>query len=147
MAKKVYLISDGYYRDEYPMHTNLDVEKFYSVQSLEQRTTLLDLLGDNLYTALFDYAENELDDKGCNDLSLLLSNVQALLVFYVAKGLEEFNAEANDLRVNAINHKIAFLERIVKDVVENSECLTLLKSDDTQTDRMDYNANPTYFWK
>lgn len=48
MAKKYYTISDGYYREEYPMDVNLNVEKFYSVQRLEQKTTLVDILGDNV---------------------------------------------------------------------------------------------------
>ncbi len=35
-------------------HTNLDVEKFYSVQRIEQNTTFYDFLGDNLADYLLD---------------------------------------------------------------------------------------------
>jgi hypothetical protein len=146
MSNKVYLISDGYYKGEYPMHTNLNVEKFYAVLSLEQRTSLVDLIGDNLLGYLYEYAADNYHDQGCNDMSALLTAVQQVLVFYVARGLEEYNTTANDTRIGAINNKVSFMEKRVKDVISSSQCLTTLKGDDIEPDRESYNGSPTVFW-
>ena len=146
MAGKYYVISDGYYREEYPMSTNLDVEKFYSCQRIEQNTTLYDLLGDNIA----DYLLETILPKESPDAweSEFLEKVQMLMVFYVAKSLESFNGDrSNDNKVSSINSKIEFYKRRLRTYIEDSAELQVIKDDDTEPDRESYQGFPTYFYR
>lgn len=148
MAKKYYTISDGYYREEYPMHTNLDVEKFYSVQRIEQNTTFYDFLGDNLA----DYLLDTILPKAVIDRTTwetdFLEHMQMLTVFYVAKALEDFNTDTpNDKRVNAIRQKVQFYKKKVKDFIADTDELVAIQDTDTEPNREDYQSFPTHFYR
>jgi hypothetical protein len=145
---KVYLISDGYFRDEYPMKTNLDIEKFYGVQAMYIKVQLKDLLGANIHSAIMELAGGA-TPSACEDkLNQLLSDLQYLMVFYIAKGLEDFNKEeGSDNKVQSIKSNIAYLEKDIRAYILANECLVAIQDSDTEPNRQDYNSLPTYFYK
>ena len=148
MAKKYYTITDGYFREEYPMNTNLDVEKFYSVQRIEQNTTFYDFLGDNLA----DYLLETILPKAVIDMAVwetsFLEKMQILTVFYVAKALEDFNSNIpDDKKVGSLGSKIEFYKKKVKTLIADTPELVAIQSTDTELARDDYQAFPTYFYR
>ncbi len=148
MAKKYYTISDGYYREEYPMHTNLDVEKFYATQRIEQNTTFYDLLGDNLADYLLETILPK--DDGTRETWEVdfLEKMQILTVFYVAASLEDFNSDSpNDRKVSALRQKIQFYKKKVKDFIADTSELVVIQGTDTEPVREDYQGFPTHFYR
>ncbi len=148
MAKKYYTISDGYYREEYPMDVNLNVEKFYSVQRLEQKTTLVDVLGDNVSEYFMEtILPTAVGDRESWQTEFL-EEVQDLMVFLVAKGLEDFNSgDANDKLVSGLNSKIEFYKKRVREYITESTELTTIQGDDDAPDREAYQGFPTHFYR
>ena len=147
---KVYLISDGYFRDEYPMKTNLDIEKFYSVQAMYTTIQLRDLLGENIYDKVISYATGALDSGSMcyAEIAKVFEKARYLMVYYVAKGLEDFNKnDINDNRVQSLMSNIAFLEKRMRAYLTETDCLVTIQDTDTEPDRKDYNSLPTYFYK
>ena len=148
MAKKHYTITDGYYREEYPMHTNLDVEKFYAVQRIEQNTTFYDLLGDNIADYLLETILPKTPAAMTAWETSFLEKMQILTVFYVAKALEDFNTDnVNESRVGSIRSKIQFYKKKVKDFIADTAELVVIQSTDTEPTREDYQSQPTYFYR
>lgn len=148
MAKKYYTITDGYYREEYPMHTNLDVEKFYAVQRIEQNTTFYDLLGDNIADYLLETILPKTPAAMTAWETSFLEKMQILTVFYVAKALEDFNTDnVNESRVGSIRSKIQFYKKKVKDFIADTAELVVIQSTDTEPTREDYQSQPTYFYR
>ena len=148
MAKKYYTISDGYYREEYPMAVNLDVSKFYSVQRLEQNTTLVDILGDNIAEYFMDTILPTPVGDRLSWQTEFLEEVQDLMVFLAAKGLEDFNSgDANDQLVNSLNSKIEFYKKRVREYITESTELTAIQGDDDAPDREAYQDFPTHFYR
>ena len=148
MAAKYYTISDGYYREEYPMDVNLNVEKFYSVQRLEQKTTLVDVLGDNVSEYFMEtILPTAVGDRESWQTEFL-EEVQDLMVFLVAKGLEDFNSgDANDKLVSGLNSKIEFYKKRVREYITESTELTTIQGDDDAPDREAYQGFPTHFYR
>ena len=148
MATKYYTISDGFFREEYPMNTNLDVEKFYSVQRIEQNTTFYDFLGDNLADYLLDTILPTAVSARTAVQTAFLEKMQMLTVFYVARGLEDFNSDSpNDRKVNALNQKIEFYKKIVREHIADTSELVVIQDTDTEPSRDDYQSFPTYFYR
>ena len=148
MARKYYVISDGYYREEYPMNTNLDIEKLYSVQRIEQETTLYDFLGDNLA----DYLLETILPKDAGDMetweSTFLSKMQKLMVFLVAKALEDYSStNTNDNKVNALESKIGYYKAKIRAYIQDTDELVAIQDEDDEPDREDYQGLPTYFYR
>jgi hypothetical protein len=148
MAKKYYTISDGYYREEYPMDVNLNVEKFYSVQRLEQKTTLVDILGDNVAEYFMETILPTPVSSRESWQTEFLEEVQDLMVFCIAKGLEDFNSgNTNDKLVNGLNSKIEFYKKRVREYITESTELTAIQGDDSASGREPYQGLPTYFYR
>ena len=108
-----YLISDAYFKEQYPMHKDLDMSKFYSTLLIEQQTSLEEVLGEVLYAWLIANASNTELVQG--DRKKLLDQCQLLLVFLTARSLiplEEKSEENPDYsdRLIRIDEKIAYLK-------------------------------------
>lgn len=146
MATKYYILSDGEYREEYPMHNNLDIEKFYSVQRIEQNTTVYDFLGDNLADYLLGTI---LPTSSIISWEIeFLGWMQKLMVFYVARGLESYNENAsNDNRVSSIRSKVVFYESKIRAFIAATPELVTIQDDDNEPNREDYQGLPTYFFR
>ena len=144
MTSKKYLISDGFYREQYPMDTSTDTEKFYSCQWIEQTITLRDFLGDNLLETIWEITAEE----NPSDVNLqFLLHIQNLMVWYVAQAIEDFDKDSpNDNKVASIRNKRKFYEKIVLEFIKTDEDLVAAQDDDTEPLRDSYN-DTTYFFR
>jgi len=142
-----YVISDGYFKGEYPMKASLDINRFYAVQKLEQKTTLKDFLGENLYNYLIDTVLTTAIGDRTEIQTEFLSQVQSLMVFYVARGIEDFAENSNENRVSSIKSKIGFTEKVVRTYINGVDELVTIKDTDAQLDRVNYQGLPTYFFR
>ncbi len=146
MATKNYIISDGYYREEYPMNTNLDTKKFYATERLEQETTIIDMLGDNLAVYLIDTIVPKASASREDWEAAFLAKMQQIMTLFIAKALQDFaNPVANDNRVSGLNNKIIFLKKKIRAYIVDTDELVAIQDDDVEPDRNSVNLNPTYF--
>lgn len=77
-----------------------------------------------------------------------LEEVQDLMVFCIAKGLEDFNSgNTNDKLVNGLNAKIEFYKKRVREYITESTELTAIQGDDSASGREPYQGLPTYFYR
>lgn len=141
----IYLLSDGDYRKRYPAHNSLDMSKFYTVVSMEQETTINDVLGDTLYEYLItNYATLSGDEI------VLLEKVQTLLVYCVSKSLISFKSDYEsydkDIRALDLDGKISFVKSKIKDYIADSDDLQTLQDNDGTYDSEKYSGSPIHFW-
>ena len=142
---RLYLISDGYYREEYPAYTNMDNEKFYSCQYAEQKTSLLDFLGENLWNEVFVIAQKQTPEAWEADF---LKAVQDLMVWMTAKAIEDFGKEQpSNSKVSSFNSKIEFYKGNILDMISSTTELQDIQGTDQEPNRQPYNAFPTYFYR
>lgn len=148
MAKKYYTITDGFFREEYPMKTNIDVEKLYSTQRIIQKTTMFDFLGSNLATYLLEtILPKDVGDMEEWETDFLLS-VQNMMVFWIAKEMEDFNSDASDdNRVNAIRHKISYYAKRTRTLIADTSELVTIQDTDTEPDNDSYQGFSTWFYR
>ena len=145
MATKVYLITDAKFREEYPVDMKFSTEKFFSSQWIEQKTTLKDFLGDNLWNLVFEIAVKEIPK---DYEKKFLEKVQNLMVWYTAQAMEDFDSNnTNDNKVNSIRNKQRHYKKEIKDFVAATKELVVVKDNDTEINRNVYNAFPTYFYR
>lgn len=141
----VYFLSDSEYRRRYPAHNTLDMSKFYTVVSMEQETTINDVLGDTLFGYLLTNYSTV-----TGDLLMLLEKVQTLLVYSVSKSLILFKSDYEqfdkDIRALDLDGKINYIKGKIKELINDSDAIqTILDSDSTYDDDK-YSNSPIHFW-
>ena len=150
----VYLISDEYFKEQYPSYNTLDMNKFYSAVLVEQQTSVEDIIGSILYEWLIANANGTLT----GDELKLLEQVQYLLVYLTALNLILLNETPNidnQLRIDFLKEKIIMLRNKLLDFINDSDDLQTIISSGGGAIGEDGNANPDtnqfpspiYYWR
>ncbi len=141
-----YLITDGYYKQQYPADDVVDTELFYSTLLIEQNTSLEDVVGETLMVWILANANTTLAD----DELTFFNKCQYLLVFLVNYQLSALkrnsNSYAPDAKETAMEGKIQYLKAKLKTFINDSDTITALSNgDDTYKGTQTYDS-PVYFW-
>jgi len=147
----VYLMNDGYFKEQYPSHNDLDMSKFYSTLLVEQNTTIENWIG----TILFDYLMANASGILTGDVLRLFNNVKYSLVFLTAASLIKLGKtpdEAKTMSIGSLDEKAGYLKSKVITLIENStELQTIITTDGTTTDNAlpdtDTFESPIHFWR
>jgi len=144
---KVFLISDGFFRDKFPFKQQVDVQKFYASQEIENTTSLPDKIGKKLTNNMFEYATGNVSPEN-KVTKELFEEVQMLMVFLTAQSLEDFkNDETNDNKVNAIKNKAEYILSNIKSIIKENDTLTEAYGEELEIYRESFNNFPTHFFK
>lgn len=143
-----YLISDEYFKEQYPADNSLDTELFYSTLLIEQNTSLEDVLGEDLKEWLITNAVTITDAD--EDEYKLLKKAQYILVFMVKQSLltlKRVNGNENaDITEDGLTSKIMYLKAKLKTFINSSDTIkTLIGTDDTYSSEQTY-SSPIVFW-
>jgi hypothetical protein len=114
-----YLITDGYFKENYPFYNQLDMSKFYSTLLVEQQTTIEDWIGTILYNWIVENAATALE----GDRLDLLNQIQYALIFLTALQLILLNntpSSSQKERIESLRAKIAYLRAKLLGLVEGS---------------------------
>lgn len=156
---KVIFIDDNYIYQNYPMPARLDRAALLSIISLEQVTSIQDLLGTALYEDLEqkvydeDLTETELGLFKLVKYSLCLYSVKASATFLRSAIAKTKNEEKTtdsfslDSIVSAIDSKIEYInKRVVKYIKADATILALAQSSDNDLFDEDDTYNSSVFY-
>jgi len=127
----IYFIGDSYFKEQYPAHGDLDMNKFYSTLLIEQNTTLESIIGVDLLKYLYDNAQGGFS----GDYQTLFNNVRYLLVFLVARQLTALNTRSQDTDQrkevvwDSLTGKISYLKSKIKKLISESDELSNISGD------------------
>lgn len=130
---QVALIDEVELGKNYPLPFSIDNKRLESTIILSQRTKLRDFLGDKLYFAYLDYAEDESLSSIFDDID---SDIRMLLCMYVAANLyrayyADKEQSTRDFNMNNVNGDVKFYELIVMNQIKANPTLAALVAEES----------------